>query len=386
MFDEAHFDQDRTILLEVLDGSPFNPSDIKPLVITSGVSIIGPEEHKLTISGKGEIRVLDIPTSDPVRLENLTITRGNSYGGSGGGIRNTAGDLTLSHVVMHDNYSGGGGGGALYHGGGSLAVYDSTFFSNLTASAGGAIEANGDTVDITGSTFHNNTSYTVGGGLYVASDAGIRNSTFSENHAPTGGGGIYTDSNTPHLTRIKNSTIANNTTHANLMYEPGGAGISSYSNSIWTSSPTLLVNSIVYGNTNTYDNSGTSLLEGDVRGDFDDNSSHNLIGVIGGDAGLMGLDDASNRVGPAYDPQLLDLGNYGGPTPTHALEAGSPAIDQGSLAHASGLATDQRGFVRVQDGGNGPLIDIGAYELGSTIVCRYAGRRRRCDRRRHQPA
>ena len=45
---------------------------------------------------------------------------------------------------------------------------------------------------------------------------------------------------------------------------------------------------------------------------------------------------------------LATLGNYGGPTQTMALLAGSPAIDAGSNALIpSGVTTDQRGYARI---------------------------------------
>jgi hypothetical protein len=85
----------------------------------------------------------------------------------------------------------------------------------------------------------------------------------------------------------------------------------------------------------------------------------------------------------ADDPKLSVLADHGGPTPTHRLEANSPAIDKGSNALAtiplSGppeelLPTDQRGekFTRIFDlpgngSGTGPTgfaVDIGAYEIG----------------------
>jgi hypothetical protein len=57
-------------------------------------------------------------------------------------------------------------------------------------------------------------------------------------------------------------------------------------------------------------------------------------------------------------PQLLPLADNGGPTRTHALAAGSPALDAGS--NLLQLVTDQRGngFPRVL----GAAADIGAYE------------------------
>ena len=68
------------------------------------------------------------------------------------------------------------------------------------------------------------------------------------------------------------------------------------------------------------------------------------------------------------DPLLGPLADNGGPTQTHALLLGSPALDAGN----STLTTDQRGFTRPVDlanvanvtGGNG--ADIGAFELQQT--------------------
>jgi len=61
------------------------------------------------------------------------------------------------------------------------------------------------------------------------------------------------------------------------------------------------------------------------------------------------------------DPLLLPLADNGGPTPTHALTPGSPAIDAGG---DECLQTDQREVIRPQDGdGDGiAKCDIGAYE------------------------
>jgi hypothetical protein len=91
---------------------------------------------------------------------------------------------------------------------------------------------------------------------------------------------------------------------------------------------------------------------------------HNLIGVVDGFA--TGFGAASDQLGTSsdpLDPLLGPLANNGGPTQTHALLAGSPAIDKGDNTGAP--ATDQRGVARPRDGdGNGSLlVDIGAFEL-----------------------
>ncbi len=72
---------------------------------------------------------------------------------------------------------------------------------------------------------------------------------------------------------------------------------------------------------------------------------------------------------------LDTLAYNGGPTQTHALLPGSPAIDAGDPAFDPNvftppLSTDQRGQPRVLDGNNdaSPRIDIGAYELSPTFL------------------
>jgi hypothetical protein len=95
---------------------------------------------------------------------------------------------------------------------------------------------------------------------------------------------------------------------------------------------------------------------------------HNLIGDASTAAGLVnGVN--GNRVG--VDPRLASLANNGGPTRTHALLLGSPAIDGGEVSltvgpNASVLMHDQRGpgYPRMVDGnGTGSAkVDIGAFE------------------------
>ena len=68
------------------------------------------------------------------------------------------------------------------------------------------------------------------------------------------------------------------------------------------------------------------------------------------------------------DPGLARLGDYGGPTWTHALLRESPALDAGSdsVIASLGLLTDQYGRSRQVDLlGGVSLVDIGAFEAGN---------------------
>src|SRR5207302_10206886 len=108
-----------------------------------------------------------------------------------------------------------------------------------------------------------------------------------------------------------------------------------------------------------------------ISGTLDPASSHDLISDGSGNPpyGSDGNPATRNLLGsPAalLDPRLAPLGDYGGPTQTMALRAGSPAIDAGANALALGpdgkpLLTDQRGYYRIFN----HTVDIGAFERNS---------------------
>ena len=73
---------------------------------------------------------------------------------------------------------------------------------------------------------------------------------------------------------------------------------------------------------------------------------------------VFGDDSCGSATGDqtSTDPLIGPLADNGGPTLTHALQAGSPAIDAANADACS--ATDQRGVARPQGAG----CDVGAYE------------------------
>jgi hypothetical protein len=126
--------------------------------------------------------------------------------------------------------------------------------------------------------------------------------------------------------------------------------------------PAVLRNTLVAGNRHA---SGSASGRDDVSGALDPGSDYNLVGD---GTGLSGIADGvnGNRVGSAaspVDPRLGPLQDNGGPTQTHALLPGSPALDAGSNAYATEF--DQRGvgFPRVANG----TIDVGAFEYQAVV-------------------
>jgi hypothetical protein len=183
------------------------------------------------------------------------------------------------------------------------------------------------------STISGNTSGDVGGGIRSLGNVTIVNSTLSGNTA-TGwhGGAIF---HTDGAMEITNSTLTNN---AGPDWAPSAIFIGSFNANV----PTLmLTNTIISGNQwYACDHwTGANVLT---------SGGHNLV-----------QDDTCNPVASdliGVDPLLGSLADNGGPTQTHALLPGSPAIDAGNDAVAP--ATDQRGVARPQ----GTHSDIGSVE------------------------
>jgi hypothetical protein len=172
----------------------------------------------------------------------------------------------------------------------------------------------------------------------------IENSTLSGNEATDDGGGIH---NLWTATAILNNVTVNANASGDLgggVYEAGGT---------FNLRNTLLANNTdVSGDPHCY---GTLTSQG-----------YNLIESVTSNCTISG-DTTGNVTG---QPALLGpLADNGGPTLTHALRAGSPAIDAGNPATTgsggmSCIATDQRGWTRPIDGDSdgSASCDIGAYE------------------------
>ncbi|HEX9003298.1 MAG TPA: choice-of-anchor Q domain-containing protein [Blastocatellia bacterium] len=354
LFDATFFNTARTI----------NLASALPALTTS-LNINGPGANLLTVRRDtgGDYRVFNILSGKVVTISGLTISNGKTTSGQGGGILNN-GTLSLTNCILSGNQASASvaQGGGIYSATGTLNVSNCTLSGNTSSSnnnisgnnlGGGGIFVGNGVVNITGSTFSGNTSTNVGGsgshgggGLYLeAGTLNISNSTLSGNTVSNGaGGGLRTRG--PGSANLVNTTITNNF---------AGRGGGFFNNSAATAK-----NTIIAQNTNNVITDTP-----DIRGPFT-SLGNNLIGIDNFGAFVNGVNN--DQVGSAaapLDAKLAPLGNYGGPTATHALLLGSPALDKG---HSSGSTTDQRGLPRPVDlpgfpaAANGDSADIGAFE------------------------
>jgi beta-glucanase (GH16 family) len=315
-----------------------------PLVVGKSVTVDAAGAPGIAVSGGGLDRVLVVNPGSGVTVRHLALIGG--YGWQLAGCVLNNGSLTLDHVTVTgcamatDAGEFWQGGGGIYNGdGASLHLLDSTVSDNSAQWSGGGVYSffNTTTV-IERSTLSGNVSNDVGGAFRSLGDATIVNSTISGNQS-TGwyGGALFI---TDGVVDMVSSTVTGNTSPD---YAPAAVFVGTFTDA----SATLNVqNSIVA------DNVGEGCF----------------LAPFGG--GAVALNSLGNNVftdGTCYPvgsdvivaPGAAGIGvlaDNGGPTLTHALQSGSPAIDTADATACP--ATDQRGVLRPQGAG----CDIGAFE------------------------
>ncbi len=272
----------------------------------------------VTVSGGGKSTVLSIGSGVTATISGLTFTDGN---GSGvGGVYNQ-GTATFDDCSISANVGMTDAGGIFNHSPGSLTLNDCTISGNTANQGGGVYNYYGKMLL---------TRCTISGNIAISgSGGGVRNNdgtvtltgcTISDNSSSLRGGGVYVHGK---------ATIA-------------------------------LTDTIIAGNsepTNQYDI--------DIEGGATASGSYNLIGTER-EAYFSNPKTDTNNIflGAGQSPGLGSLGEYGGPTQTLPLMAGSPAIGAGTSV--AGVTTDQRGLIL------GTSVDIGAFQ-SSLIVTSTSG-------------
>ena len=311
--------------------------------VSTNLVIEGPGANILTVrrntGGNYRIFTVSNDTSDGpvVKISGLTISNGMVSGGifpanSGAGVFNDNGSVTLSHCTLTGN----------------------------SASYGGAISNVGLAgLTVRNCTLNGNTASFNGGALYNVCTApgfagvGMENSTLSGNGSGVNGGAIsnYVALSSSTVIQIKSCTFSGNSATG-----AGGA----IHNQRDTGTATVQIASNIFqtgaSGANLVNTGGASLTSSGYNLSNDDGSGF-----------LTATGDQINK-----NPMLGPLQNNGGPTFTHALLAGSPAIDKG---RSFVLTTDQRGvgYLRTIDdpsilpASGGDNTDIGAFEFGAAF-------------------
>lgn len=359
---------------------------------------------------EGDVTLTNTTVSDNDVIEFPCVPGedGACFGPYGGGILNSEGTLTLIGSTVSGNSAwhgqgilSVGHGGGIVSFGGEVEVTGSTISDNEATDGGGILLLWNTTATITESTVSENRARVGGGVANWGSTLTLVRSTISGNLSGLGGGvASMTDpDDARQQTTILNSTVsgntADNTGEEGDFYGGGifnGLGLTRILFSTVTGNQAAISGGGVYSG-GSFDNRrattevegsliwGNTLSDGttpdDVAADSTvtryDSLGYNLVGTAGVNV------DFSSEFNQTTDQTAVPVGTWlgalqdnDGPTHTHALLAGSPAIDAGTCTdHTDAtIATDQRGVSRPQ----GTACDVGAfeYEFGNIVFTGFA--------------
>lgn len=348
------------------------------IAIPHNLTVLGPSDTTLTVAAGGQNRVFNSSSVDTpsayLQVTSLTISGGAHKSRNMGGCIYAKNEVRLDRAIVTDcvAYSPGGGSGKYFgraSGGGvfagSVVMSNGSLVANNVASAGnlsgtsisgGGVFALHD-FNCTDSTVSGNASLGVAGGIGAYGYATLDGCTVDSNSAKYAGG-LF----------AWNSAGSLNVNHSTFSGNSGGKG-----GAIYSKAPATIRNSTIAFNQGSQSFAGgihsvanVAMYSSIVAHNRNDNAINADLS-FGSGGSLTGADNLVMSVATfppgvivsALDPKLAPLGNHGGLTRTHALLAGSPAIDLGNNSGA--FATDQRGagFAREVPSGE---PDIGAYE------------------------
>ena len=302
---------------------------------------------------------------------NLTVT-GTGAAGSviidGGGVNQLlnlqGGTTSLNNLVLQNGKFvivnpgsfGACEGAGIFMGNGTVNVTSSVITGNVVVqgSGGGICVMNAGILNLDKSSVVNNTAEQGGGGIRIVTGgtANITNSTISGNQLTMVGNGTGGGIESQGTLVMSNSTVSGNIVSPTFAV---GSGVGLAAGTATLSNVTITANSgntgqlAQFGSTVTGVNTiiANPVLGPNCAGTIT-SSGHNIDSA--NTCAFVASGDLINT-----NPMLGPLVNNGGPTFTHALLAGSPAIDAGAACGP----VDQRAIARPQ----GAACDIGAYEF-----------------------
>lgn len=352
-----------------LTGTEIAISGASDLVIT------GPGADRLTVDADALSRIFSSTATGLLTIEGMTLANGETPF-SGGALESTSGQLVLDGVIIRDSHAGFTGGGFAVADG-NVTIAGSRIRDNSAAGTNGGFYIALGTAELTDSIVSGNTAGDYTGGFSAYGDVVLRRSTVSGNRAGLDPGADFGSIGgviSYGAISAWNSTISNNTaaTYAGGLWAylgitlhhttvsgntaAGGTGGGLYADE--PGDPIVLHDSIVAGNS-------AGIGEPDIGGGAV-TSGYSLIGVEPANFTDSGGSLVGSLVSP-LDAELGPLADNGGPTLTHDLLPGSPALDSGDPAFAPPPEFDQRGapYLRVFDA----RVDMGAveYQPGDVI-------------------
>lgn len=353
----------------------------------ASLALTGPGRLSLTVDGNRASRVFEHTGTGTLKITAMSIAYGRySSSAADGGCISSYGNVQLRYARVHhclgavtggalEPHADGGGIWAL----GNVLLYYSSVFANAVTTdynhSGGGIYAGGQLTMYRSQLYDNMAGGAKSNGFKATysiiqhnTGDGVDNAGYVLVNKSTLSGNIGCALCAVGIGRktIVDSTISGNTTYRVPVLFLSAGGVAIFNS-------TIAFNHEAEGDMGPSQPCAGAVMAAGLRLESSIVASNTCDGAqahdIGGFADFEPVTGSHNLIGSSVlpvpadtvsaNPLLAPLAWNGGPTRTHALMVGSPAIDRGS--NPLDRKYDQRGpgFPRVK----GPCPDIGAFEL-----------------------
>ncbi len=309
--------------------------------------------------------------------------------GSGGGLFNLDGTLSITDTMITGNVASRAGGG-VESSGGVLELTGVTLADNIAGPSGFATPGNGGglhisadgNATITGGTVSGNVAALEGGGLWnsvgtmTVDGTTITDNTASGDAADDGGGGVFNNGGT--LT-ISNAVLTGNVADGTL---GSGGGIFSTDGDVVINSTRIGGPILADGNTANRAGGGIEVVEGNVTLNFGTDISSNFAGINGGglhstgeaavtsNFAIFGSNTAASEGGGLWNSSTGTLNINGGAITANIASGDDVDNGGGGVFNDGGIVTINDAVIgfNIADGtsgsGGGVLNDGGTLTIG----------------------
>ena len=365
----------------------------EPITIGDGKTLLGSSANNVVIN-VSNLGVSAIAATGDFTLNGVRVTGGSSASNGGGITANVAGTNINLIDVLFDNNNAALDGGAIYLLNGTITATNVTFSNNHADGNGGAIlGGTSSTIDINATLFESNTSIFSGGAIFNEGNMSITDTTITTSNSGSGGG-VYNSGSG--LLDVVGTTFSNNTATDSGKTAGGaiaGAGTIDIRNSTLSGNSTVgngggigLTGGTARLNNVTLAFNASSGLGGPFYADtaaliefsnslFSENTSNDSNC---GNVTSLGYNLFQNAICQPVATDIIDepliglLTSNGGPTQTHMLDPGSPAVDAANPGQlvvelASAINASQLSFNGVAGERGGNLVPVSGELVAGSV-------------------
>jgi hypothetical protein len=257
-----------TYTLVAVDNTTDGPNGLPSITSTLTIVADGTGASIVRDASAPSFRIFHVGSAGRLTLKQLSVIGGNVNNaadvnaGSGGGLFNSGGEVTIRSSAFESNSADTGAGG-LSNNGGSVTITSTSFLRNSSGTGTGGMTTSGDQATISECTFDQN--FGLGSGAIQVSGGGmlqISRTQFTNNGAEFNTGGMWVASG---YASVDRTTFFNNQSGGNGAVRVDTNGVSVITNSAFVENKSAIA---IFGNFGTSEITNTTFARNENYGNL----------------------------------------------------------------------------------------------------------------------